>query len=252
MTGLLAEIPTWADRFVPFSATHGIVTLAFLVGTIALCHSLSELRDSPRRSFELFAGMWGFGFAALYAAWWMFPKNFDVNRSLPLHVCDVMSFLSPISLLSGRRRYTTFAVFFGLAFCTQAFVRPLAGPGPLHLAKWAQFWGFWITHAVVVFVAVYWVWVRGYRPRWSDFKLASIVAWVYVGIIFVFDAATGLNYVYVGRGTPTGETFADDLGPWPLRALWIALIGQAALLAVMLLRLLPGGEKRRTPVNSRA
>ncbi|MGH7242038.1 MAG: TIGR02206 family membrane protein [Phycisphaerales bacterium] len=251
MIGVLAEIPDWAERFVPFSATHGVVTAAFVVATIALCTSVSKLPVSPRRTFEIFVGTWAFGLAFLYAAWWLFPKNFDINRSLPLHVCDVMSFLSPISLLSGRRRYAAFAVFFGFAFCTQAFVKPLAGPGPFHLAKWAQFWGFWTTHMIVVFTAVYWVWVRGFRPRWSDYRLVSIVAWVYVGVIFVFDAATGLNYVYVGRGSVTGETFADVLGPWPLRVVWIALIGQAALTALILLRFVPGGEPRPS-IDSRA
>lgn len=251
MSAVLAELPDWCERFVPFSATHGVVTLTFLVGTIALCRSVSRLPFSPRRTFELFFGLWGMGFAFLYAAWWLFPRNFDINRSLPLHVCDVMSFLSPLSLLSGRRRYVALAVFFGLAFCTQAFIRPLAGPGPLHLAKWVEFWGFWITHAMVVFVAIYWVWVHGFRPRWTDYRLVTMVAWIYVTAIFLFDAATGLNYVYVGRGTPTGETFADELGPWPLRVVWMALIGQAALTALMLLRFLPGGEPE-PPINSRA
>lgn len=244
MNPMLAEIPEWAERFVPFSATHGIVTAAFVVLTIAICQSVAKLPLSPRRTFEIFAGTWAFGFACLYAAWWLFPNNFDINRSLPLHVCDLMSFLSPFSLLSGLRRYASLAVFFGLAFCTQAFVKPLAGPGPFHLAKWAEFWGFWITHAIVVFVAIYWIWVRGMRPKWSDYRYASIVAWIYVAVIFLFDAISGLNYGYVGRGTPTGETFADALGAWPLRVLWIALIGQIALTAIMLLRLLPGGESR--------
>lgn len=228
----------------PFSITHGAAVGFFLILTVAASTWASKQTEPRLRRFERLLGTAFLVIAALYLAWWLLPRNFDLQRSLPLHICDVLSFVAPLALLFQRRSLTTIIVFWGLGFCTQAFVKPLMGPGPFHPEKWAQFWGFWLTHASVVFTATYQIWVRGYRPTWKDFWFASWVAYLYVGSAFVLDAWFDLNYVYVGRGTRSGETFADALGPWPLRVLWIALVGQAILTIVMLLRLLPASQGR--------
>lgn len=246
-----SQCPAWEHSFAPFSPTHAAALGAFLILTISACILASKQAEPKLRRLERTLGWTFLAIAILYLAWWLLPRNFDLQRSLPLHICDVLSFVAPFALLFQRRAITTIIVFWGLGFCTQAFVKPLMGPGPVHPEKWPQFWGFWLTHASIVFTAIYQIWVRGYRPTWKDFWFASWVAYLYVGSAFVLDAFFDLNYVYVGRGTLSGETFADDLGPWPLRVVWIALVGQAILAFVLLLRLLPA-SRSRSSLDSRA
>ncbi|MFO0861916.1 MAG: TIGR02206 family membrane protein [Phycisphaerales bacterium] len=236
--------PDWTVHFTPYSATHLIVLVVFACWTVGVCFTASRLRPGEKSRMDRVIATVGLAISGLYGLWWLLPGHFDIERSLPLHVCDVMSFVSPLSLLVRSRALRAIAVFLGLAFCTQAFIKPLSGAGPMHPQMWGQFWGFWLTHGLVVFIAIYWVWAHGFRPTMRDLRVASAAAWVYVIGVFLLDAAFHLNYGYVGRGTATGETMADQLGPWPLRVVWITLIAQGGLIGVMLLRLIPGGERR--------
>ncbi len=228
------------QRFEPYSATHGFMIGLFAVSVAVACGAGLMLAPGARRRFEVVLGGFMLAIGVWYQLWWWLPEHFDIQRSLPLHVCDVMSIVAPLGLLLGGRLFRSLTVLWGLAFCTQAFIKPLAGFGPGHV----QFWGFWLSHGIVVLTALYLITVRGYRPAWRDYGLVSIIAYSYFAILFIIDWKFGLNYGYVGRGSVTGETFADRLGSWPLRVVWIALIGQTMLTAVMVVKWLPRKDRR--------
>ncbi|MBS0191541.1 MAG: TIGR02206 family membrane protein [Phycisphaerales bacterium] len=236
----------WPERFSPFTVSHAIVLVLFSVCTGLICSSLASRSDPVRRRAEIALGGIFLAISSAYGVWWLLPGNLDISRSLPLHVCDILSFIAPLALLTRNRRMTHIVLFCGLAFCTQAFIKPLSGPGPASPDKWPQFWGFWLTHCLIVFTSIYALWIWQIRPNTRDLWFVSRVMYVYVLAAFVLDAFFGWNYAYVGRGTQTGETLADGLGPWPIRVLWIAIAGQIALTLVLLTRLLPAPRERES------
>jgi hypothetical integral membrane protein (TIGR02206 family) len=120
--------------------------------------------------------------------------------------------------------------FWGFSLSTQALLTPdlVSGPGTL------AFWIFWVMHVLIVGGAVYILVVRGYRPTWRDCLFAIGMAWVWLILIFTLNWVTGYNYGYVGNAKPSQPTLIDYLGPWPLRVLWMGLLGSAAMLVLQL------------------
>jgi uncharacterized membrane protein YwaF len=76
--------------------------------------------------------------------------------------------------------------------------------------------------------------VQRFRPEWSDLRFALLVGVLYAAAIFTVDAAYGLNYGYLGQGTPSRPTLLDVLGPWPLRVVFIVLLGAGAMTVLWL------------------
>ncbi|MGQ0538935.1 MAG: TMEM164-related integral membrane acyltransferase, partial [Gemmatimonadaceae bacterium] len=120
----------------------------------------------------------------------------------------------------------------------QAILTPDLESGP---AKHA-FWIFWLMHVLIVGGAVYALVVRGYRPTRRDCGFAIAVGWLWLAIVFGLNLLTGENYGYLGPAKPSQPTLIDVLGPWPLRVLWMGLLGTAA----MALLQLPWAARRRS------
>ena len=55
-----------------------------------------------------------------------------------------------------------------------------------------------------------------------------------VGVGIIFNLLFSTSYCFTSRWTPMNPTILDVLGPWPLRILWMYLIG-AAIFALMTL-----------------
>ena len=52
--------------------------------------------------------------------------------------------------------------------------------------------------------------------------------------MFTIDAVFGLNYGYVGDTMPSRPTLLDVLGPWPLRVLFMMLLGAGGMTVLWL------------------
>jgi uncharacterized membrane protein YwaF len=65
-------------------------------------------------------------------------------------------------------------------------------------------------------------------------------------VIFTIDLVFDLNYGYLGRFTPSRPTMLDVLGPWPLRVVFMILLGAAG----MTLLWLPWLAVRRRPLDA--
>ncbi len=153
--------------------------------------------------------------------WLCWPGNFVPWVSLPLHVCDIAAWIAPLALLTSRRGLRAMLYFWGIGLSTQAFVTPTVSAGPGDV--W--FWAFWITHLQIVGAAVYDVVARGFRPRWRDLGVAVFYSTMYGVAMVALNSATEWNYGFLGPARPSAPTIIDALGPWPLRTVWMALIG---------------------------
>jgi hypothetical integral membrane protein (TIGR02206 family) len=218
--------------FRPYSALHAAAVLwsALLAGTAILIGR--SMRRIPGQEVILRHGLAGavLVFYAWYMAFELRPTGFDIERSLPLHLCDLAWIPCSLALLTLRRRAMAVAYFWGIALSSQAFITPTLTYPPTSL----YFWTFMFGHTLIVGVPIYLVIVHGYRPDWRGLVFALAVTLGLVAIQFSINLILDTNYGYVGESEPAQRTAIDALGPWPLRVLWMILLGSAAFVLVYL------------------
>jgi hypothetical integral membrane protein (TIGR02206 family) len=218
------------ETFRPYTIDHVIA-----VGTCAIMMAVPILigrrlhAASPRREhdFRKLLAAGGLLFWIAYTLWWNW-NTIDIERGLPLQLCDVAGLIAPIALLVENRWFRATLYFWGLTLSLQGFVQPVLRVGPIDL----EYWGFWTAHAIIVGGALYDLIVRRFRPTLSDWGRAAVTSLAYVTIILptniilanVFDLPN-TNYGYVANTTPENPTLIDSLGPWPWRVFLMIALG---------------------------
>jgi hypothetical integral membrane protein (TIGR02206 family) len=170
-------------------------------------------------------------------AWWFWPGHFRLAKSLPLELCDVVGVIAPLALYTGKRPLRALLQLWGLGLCTQWVFTPVTPTGPATLAYWLSF----ALHASILGSAAFDLLARGFVATWREWRLALLLGTAYLAAMVTVDlalirwgapSAAGANYGYVGPSTPQAPTIVEALGPWPLRLVWIWLLGAAALTVV--------------------
>jgi len=205
-----------------------VLCLLLIAALVGLGRALRR-RGAERR---LRVGVCGATIAAwvVMNAWYLWPTHYQPAVSWPLHICDLAAIIGPVAVLTRQRLLRSILYFWGLALTTQGFITPILDAGPDEMVYWL----FWANHTIVVGLAVYDIVVGGYRPALRD--LANVVGVTAVWLVAVFwiNYFTGWNYGYVGRVDPDAQTIVQQLGDWPLRVLWMAMLALAAFLLVWL------------------
>jgi hypothetical integral membrane protein (TIGR02206 family) len=218
-------------EFNQFSPLHAAVVLAFAGCVAALVVWRRALRDERSRDrFDRMLAALALVAWLVVNGWWFLPSKFDLQFSLPLHVCDLAGVVVPIALATRLRWARAIAYYWGLGLSSQGLITPDLRDGPWHVG----FWVFWINHFVVIGLPLYDIAARGYRPAWRDFAIGFLGAVAYVALIVPLDLLLGVNYGYVGPSKPNQPSLIDYLGPWPWRVFVMIAIG-AAVMALMTL-----------------
>lgn len=157
--------------------------------------------------------------------WWLLPANFNPARSLPIHICDIVAFLTPLAVIWQKRELITLLYFWGIAFSLQGLLTPDLQVGLL--SPW--FWLFWLDHAVIVGASVYMVVVHRFRPTRRDCCWAVRAGLVYFACVFPINAFFGFNYGYLGNSRPNQPSLIDWLGPWPWRVGFMIVLAWLAM-----------------------
>ena len=233
------------DVFVPYSGLHlgsVVVCFALIAGLVLFGRRLNKTAERRlRQVMAVFAfAMW----AAYNIAWnW---NGIDLRDGLPLHICDLGGLLAPTALLTLNRWLRATLYFWAFAFATQALIQPTLTDGPAHVV----FWAFWAAHLAILACAVYDLAVLSFRPDWTDFARAAIVAVAWGAVALCVDLMLGANYGYIGN-PPAGTRMpplVEAFGPWPQRLLVIAALAAAAFLLLLVPWL---ALARRRPERSR-
>lgn len=205
---------------------HGVtvVCCAMAIGALVVAASRRRLTRREQTIRHTFAFI-GLAWQAFATVWWLLPRNYDATISLPFQLCDFAGVIGPLALVTQARPLRALLYFWGIGFSTEAFITPILEDGPATV----HFWLFWVGHTLIVGAAVYDLVVLGFRPAWRDYRFVTLVSFAYLGAIVPFNMVFGLNYGYVGDTLPEARTMLDVLGSWPLRIVWIILLGQTLL-----------------------
>jgi hypothetical integral membrane protein (TIGR02206 family) len=240
-------IPTWAADFSLFGLLHLLTAgllIAIMLAAIILGRKWrgTEREKILRNHWAWFTILWQTG----AVIWWLLPSNFHLAVSLPLQLCDLAVWIAPLALLTQNRTLRALLFFWGLGLSTQAFVSPIVDGG----VNTVEFWLFWVGHTQIIGSAAYDSAVLGFRPKARDFIIVSGISIAAALAMLGFDLATGTNYWYVGNSSPDKPTIVDLLGPWPLRVVWIMLLGLAVMAALWGLFAAAGHVPPRSQRNS--
>jgi hypothetical integral membrane protein (TIGR02206 family) len=226
----LVHASEW-DAFVPYSILHlaAVSICALLVaGLVVTGRSLAEQQKAAlRRGLGLFAIVYW----VTYNIWWN-RHGLDPATGLPLHICDLNGLVAPLALLTGKRWLRATLYFWTFALTLQAFIQPALTLGPAS----PVFWWFWAAHTIVLGCAVYDLAVLGFRPQWRDLGRAYAASALYVAVIVPIDLLLGANYGFIGNPPPGVKIppFVEALGPWPLRAIIVVVLGALAFALLVL------------------
>ena len=224
LSGLIMTEADVAEKaFHAFTSLHLAVVLACLLGCFLTVRAGLLLRREPdaERFFRriLAAGM------TLFFLWYipyeLRPSAFRLDYSLPLQFCDFAWIPCAVALWTGGKRAQTLAYFWGLVLSSQGLIQPVITDGPTTV----HFWTFFTAHYLMVSSGIYLVIVNRYRPRFSSYIFAVSVTFLITACLFIFNIIFYTNYAYVGNSKPETPTLLDLLGSWPLRALYVALLG---------------------------
>ena len=229
IAALLASAPV-EPPFRTGSLTHllsilgcGLACLAFARTAVRVNRSATDpaRRDRQRRSLRLFVGGGCLLAWLVNAGYWILAQPFRWEQSLPLHFCQVANLIGAIAVLGGGRLFQSVLYFWATTLCLWAFLTPVLGSGPAG----AEFWIFWIYHLFIPLAVLEVFLLQQFRPRFSDLLNASGFTVVFTAGLAVIDSVFGWNYGFVGPSIPSQPTLLDVLGPYPLRLLWMGLLG---------------------------
>jgi len=145
-----------------------------------------------------------------------FKDDVGFPDRLPLHLCNVTTWVAVLALLTLSPLACEFAYFSGLAGAGMAVLTPDMG------SHWPA--RFFINHGGLIVTAV--VLAAGrLMPirRGAPFRAYGIFA-VYIGLIGIFNWRFGTNYAFLAH-KPSFSSLIDMLGPWPIYIGTLGAIG---------------------------
>lgn len=165
---------------------------------------------------RLILGIWSFG------------------EDLPLHICFVTNFLLIYILLTDDK----------LGLFRVVYYFTLIGPLPAMIwpdlsYSWQSytFWQFVISHHFMLLCSLFCMFVFGYSVRLRSIFPAFFFGNIYIGAVWIFNAAFGTNYIMMEELPQQLYEIYPFLDRLPPLA-WLELVGAAVLLAAYLPALL--------------
>lgn len=202
-----------AERaFTPYGPSHWALIGLIIAGSVVLALLGRRYLDAAA-SWRL-----GRGFALVMLVLLVpllvyrhLPSQWDVDSSLPLHLCDLAWMVAAYALWTRRRWAYALTYYWGLTLTPQAMITPaLDAPDFPHL----DFIDFWGQHLLVVWAAAFLTWGAGMRPGWRDYANSVVITLAWAGAVLVFNGWAGSNYGFL-NSKPQNPSLLDLMGGWP-------------------------------------
>jgi hypothetical integral membrane protein (TIGR02206 family) len=210
-----------------FGPSHWCALGAVAAACIAAWH-LGRLPGVRRHAAAVALGIVGFIAVDVALGYWILYREgrLDLERAIPLHLCDFSLLCAALALPTRRQVLFEFGYFYGIGGAVLAMLTPDLQHGFPH----PFFFKFFLTHGVIVFATVYLMSAFDMKPLPGAVLRMVIAGNTYIGFAGTVNWLVGTNYGYLAA-KPAGPTLMDHLGPWP----WYILAVEAAGLALVLL-----------------
>ncbi|WP_416148384.1 TIGR02206 family membrane protein [Salipaludibacillus sp. HK11] len=227
-----------AVSFTMYSFQH-VVMIALLIGvTLGLYLFRLDHKRTKLRKWEITVAISLIVFEVTYQIWLIVNGNWHVSHALPLELSNI-SVILVIVLLLTRSKFVFELVFLvGIGGALQAILTPVLTFGWPHF----RFLHFFYTHLMVIWVAFYYLWVKGLTFSFVSVLKAMLFLNVLLPVIYVINTLIEGNYWFIME-KPVGGSILDFLGPHPWYIVGMEL---AAFVFFSLLWLLFGQKNNRS------
>ncbi len=144
--------------------------------------------------------------------WWAYWGIWNIQTTLPLHLCSVMVWVTVYTALTDNRNLYEFTYFLGIGGALQAFLTP--ADGAMYDIPHYRIMQTLIAHGLLITIPIFMTIVEGLRPTLASFKRIFIWTNIYMVIIFFINRILGSNYLFIAQKPPS-PTLMDVLSPWP-------------------------------------
>jgi hypothetical integral membrane protein (TIGR02206 family) len=222
--------------FEMFSVSHFVVISILFLGSFTLYLKRENLNYERWRKAEVGIAISLIVMEGFYHVWMLTNGIWDASYAIPLELCSLSLILTVILLLTRNKYIYEILLFTALLGATQAIITPLLHHDFPHF----RYFHFFYTHLMMIWVAFYFTWVKGYRPTiLSVFRLFFYLN-VLMPFIMLINKHVGGNYMFLSH-KPTTASLLDFLGPYP----WYILSLEALLITLSLIVWLIFREKKR-------
>ena len=199
-------------EFHPYSTSHLVVVAVLAVGLVALVargrsRSGSQHAERDCRVFAVVC----VAFTVPLQLIALTRSGFDVDRTLPLQLCDLAAFVAPYALWTRQPWAVGLTYYWGLTLTTQAVITPDLSadfPDPVFIL-------FWGMHVLIVWAAVYLTWGLRLAPGWWHYRITVAVTVTWAVTMYAFNSWQGSNYGFLNE-KPGSASILDYLGDWPI------------------------------------
>lgn len=203
-----------------FSQSHIIViTTIFIISVLVYLFrkKLKNIDNSVRVLIALFLIF----IQIAVTLWYICIAKVDIASSLPLHLCDISTFLCAIMLINKNYLLYEITYFWGIAGALQAILTPDLGR---YAFPHFIFFTFFIAHGLIIIICLFSTFVDGYRPKLSSVFKSIAALNIYAIFIAIFNFIFETNFLFLCK-KPDGASLMDFLGPWPWYLLSLELLG---------------------------
>ncbi|WP_428911650.1 TIGR02206 family membrane protein [Niallia sp. Krafla_26] len=197
-------------NFDMFSLSHFVILSIFILGAIAIYLIREKLISEISRRTEITVAISLILFEIGYHIWMYVNGIWKISRSMPLELCNIGLILCVILLLTRKKIVFELLFFIAILGAPQAIFAPALTFDFPHF----RFFHFFYAHMMIVWVTLYFTWVRGYYPTFrTAIKMIIFINLLLPVILFINKEADG-NYWFL-RHKPAGPSLLDLLGPYP-------------------------------------
>jgi hypothetical integral membrane protein (TIGR02206 family) len=215
--------------FILFSQSHMIV-IGIIVTIAILIYTFRDRLMNINKNIRVFIALFLILIQGVLTFWYIYIAKLDVANSLPLHLCDISTFLCAVMLINKSYLLYEITYFWGISGAVQAIVTP-------DLGRYAYphfvFFVFFITHGLIILICLFLTFVDGYRPKLSSVFKSIVALNIYAVIVGGFNYIYKTNYLFLCE-KPSGASLMDYLGPWPWYLLSLELVGTVLFLVCYL------------------
>ena len=148
---------------------------------------------------------------ASWHIWMLATGQWIIQIMLPLWLCSLAIWLSPLMLIQRRQFFYEFLYFMGILGGTMALLTPDLG---IYGFPHYRFIEFLLVHGALVAAPIYMTIVEGFRPTWGSLGRVALVMLPYLAFVTWVNFRIGSNYLYTAGKLPT-PSLLDLLSPWP-------------------------------------
>jgi len=211
--------------FIFFSNAHigAVIVLCLLI----LILFILKKRGPVQLKYERLFAMSLLILDIFYHVWMLKTDRWDLSHSLPLELCSMSLLVTIVLLWTGNKHLIDFVFFAGIGGALQAIATPVLDVGYPHF----RYFHFFYTHTGIIITALYFTWVKGYRPTFKGVIKTMIILNVILPVVVASNWLFDGNYMFL-KGKPLNGSLLDYLGPYPWYIL--SLEGVAFIIFVFL------------------